>query len=188
MITETGYRFTATDADGGNPILSVSDNLNRFEIDSKGYLQVRKGSIFDVAGHITLTISAADTDMGEGSSPDATQEVIIVIDIVNKHAPEITVRGTSVLTIDEGDIGTDTDTGFRLTAFDDDGGNPTWEFSDHRFQIANGKLLIKEGSRFDYEHEDIDESGAFTLTVTAVDSGIGVGTSWECERNSENQI
>ena len=106
---------------------------------------------------------------------------------MNDHIPEIIVEDNSDLTIDEGHISADTDTGITLAVDDADGGTLTWTLSDARFQVANGKLEIVSGSSFDYEDAEIDGSGEFTLTVTAVDSGIGSGTSWQCERNGKNQ-
>ena len=112
----------------------------------------------------------------------------ITFDNKNDNAPAINVDDGSALTIDEGHISADTDTGITLAADDADGGTPTWILSDARFQVANGKLEIVSGSSFDYEDVEIDSSGEFTLTVTATDTGVGSGTfPRKCDRNRENQ-
>ena len=95
--TNTGYRYTASDADGGTSTLSVSgDPQNRFAIDASGNLQIKAGSEFDYENPadrtITLTITATDSGVGAGSSPAAaTQEVTITFGDAN-DAPTATPR------------------------------------------------------------------------------------------------
>ena len=92
--TNTGYRYRASDADGGASALSVSgDPQNRFAIDASGNLQIKAGSTFDYETPadraITLTITATDSGVGSGNPPAAaTHEVIITFGDVNEAPPE----------------------------------------------------------------------------------------------------
>ena len=102
--TNTGYRYTASDADGGAPALSVSgDPQNRFAIDASGNLQIKAGSEFNYEslgeGAITLTITATDSGVGSGSqTTTATETVTITFEDVNE-APTATPK-TGLSTID----------------------------------------------------------------------------------------
>ena len=92
--TNTGYRYTASDADGGTSTLRVSgDPQNRFAIDASGNLQIKAGAEFDYETPadraITLTITATDSGVGSGNPPvAATHEVIITFGDVNEAPPE----------------------------------------------------------------------------------------------------
>ena len=95
--TDTGYSYTANDADGGTSTLSLSgDPQNRFAIDASGKLQIKAGAEFDYETPadraITLTITATDSGVGSGISPAAaTQEVIITFGDAN-DAPTATPK------------------------------------------------------------------------------------------------
>ena len=96
--TNTGYSYTATDADGGSTVLSVTGD-SRFEIVS-GDLRIKAGSVFDYETSsdrsITLTINAADSGTGSGAAPGAgTRQVTITIGNVNDSNPVITSGGTA---------------------------------------------------------------------------------------------
>ena len=102
--TNTGYRYTASDADGGAPALSVSgDPQNRFALDASGNLQIKAGATFDYETPadraITLTITATDSGVGSGSQTTTdTETVTINFEDVNE-APTATPK-TGLSTID----------------------------------------------------------------------------------------
>ena len=175
--TNTGYSYSATDADGGTPALSVSGDT-RFEIVG-GVLRIKAGSSFDYETaadrSIDLTVTAADTGTGSGTSPGkGTDTVTITFGNVNDTVPVITRTGTQA-TLNEGSFASATNTGYSYSATDADGGTPALSVSgDNRFEIVGGVLRIKAGSSFDYETA-ADRS--IDLTVTAADTGTGTGTS-----------
>ena len=180
--TNTGYRYTASDADGGTSRLTLSgDPRERFQIDTNGNLQIKANSEFDYENpddsSITLTITAADSGVGSGNQPiNTTETVTIRLRNINDNPPVITQSGRQV-PLDEGTFSSDTNTGYRYTVSDADGGTSTLSVSgdpQNRFAIdASGDLQIKAGSEFNYE--SLDE-GAITLTITATDSGVGPGS------------
>ena len=180
--TNTRYRYTASDADGGTPALSVSgDPRERFQIDTNGNLQIKANSEFDYENpddsSITLTITAADSGVGSGNQPiNTTETVTIRLRNINDNPPVITQSGRQV-PLDEGTFSSDTNTGYSYTVSDADGVTSTLRVSgdpQNRFAIdASGNLQIKAGSEFNYE--SLDE-GAITLTITATDSGVGPGS------------
>ena len=180
--TNTRYRYTASDADGGTSRLTLSgDPQERFQIDTNGNLQIKANSEFDYENpddrSITLTITAADSGVGSGNQPiNTTETVIIRLRNINDNPPVITQSGRQV-PLDEGTFSSDTNTGYSYTVSDADGVTSTLSVSgdlQNRFAIdASGNLHIKAGSEFNYE--SLDE-GAITLTITATDSGVGPGS------------
>jgi hypothetical protein len=72
VATDTGYVFSITDADGGTPVVTVSDT--RFEVDGSGNLRIIAGQTIDYSslnnGVLELTITATDDSTGAGSTPD----------------------------------------------------------------------------------------------------------------------
>ena len=180
--TNTRYRYTASDADGGTSGLTLSgDPRERFQIDTNGNLQIKANSEFDYENpddsSITLTITAADSGVGSGNQPiNTTETVTIRLRNINDNPPVITQSGRQV-PLDEGTFSSDTNTGYRYTVSDADGVTSTLSVSgdpQNRFAIdASGNLQIKAGSEFNYE--SLDE-GAITLTITATDSGVGPGS------------
>ena len=176
--TNTGYRYVASDADGGIARLTLSGD-NRFQLDEIGNLQIVAGSEFDRENPANrLTITALDSD--EGSRSQAlfdVEAVTIVFGNVNDNSPVITRSGIQQSTLNEGRYAINTDTGYRYTASDADGGTPVLSVSgdpQERFEFdANGNLQIVAGAVFDYENP-ADRS--ITLTITATDSGMGSGT------------
>ena len=180
--TNTRYRYTASDADGGTSRLTLSgDPRERFQIDTNGNLQIKANSEFDYENpddsSITLTITAADSGVGSGNQPiNTTETVTIRLRNINDNPPVITQSGRQV-PLDEGTFSSDTNTGYRYTVSDADGVTSTLSVSgdpQNRFAIdASGNLQIKAGSEFNYE--SLDE-GAITLTITATDSGVGPGS------------
>ena len=180
--TNTRYRYTASDADGGTSRLTLSgDPRERFQIDTNGNLQIKANSEFDYENpddsSITLTITAADSGVGSGNQPiNTTETVTIRLRNINDNPPVITQSGRQV-PLDEGTFSSDTNTGYSYTVSDADGVTSTLSVSgdpQNRFAIdASGNLQIKAGSEFNYE--SLDE-GAITLTITATDSGVGPGS------------
>ena len=180
--TNTRYRYTASDADGGTSRLTLSgDPRERFQIDTNGNLQIKANSEFDYETPadraITLTITAADSGVGSGDQPiNTTETVTIRLRNINDNPPVITQSGRQV-PLDEGTFSSDTNTGYSYTVSDADGVTSTLSVSgdpQNRFAIdASGNLQIKAGSEFNYE--SLDE-GAITLTITATDSGVGPGS------------
>jgi hypothetical protein len=81
--TDTGYTITATDADGGKPLLTLSgDDMNRFELGADGTLWIKANSVFTEESltrwAVELTVTAADTGMGTGDSPGDTPMTVVV--------------------------------------------------------------------------------------------------------------
>ena len=182
--TDTGYRYTASDADGGTSGLTLSgDPRERFQIDTNGNLQIKANSEFDYENpddsSITLTITAADSGVGSGNQLiNTTETVTIRLRNINDNPPVITQSGRQV-PLDEGTFSSDTNTGYSYTVSDADTPRalliPRVSGDlQNRFAIdASGNLQIKAGSEFNYE--SLDE-GAITLTITATDSGVGPGS------------
>ncbi len=181
VATNTGHVYTASDRDGGTPVLTVSDD--RFEIHSDGSLRIKAGQSFDYETmsdrSIDLVITAADSGVGiaEGTAPAAvTETVTITISNANDHAPEITMAGTQ-MTLNEGTFSSATSTGLTFTASDADGGTPSLSLtasSDSRFELVGGDLRIKAGQSFDYTNT-ADRS--IDVVIMATDDGTGSGTA-----------
>jgi hypothetical protein len=166
----TGYSYSATDIDGGLPVLSVSgDPHDRFEM-SDEILRIKSGSVFDydtlTDRSITLTITATDTQ----GIQNATDTVTITFSDVLLDNPPVISRTTSSVNLNEGIYTQTTNTGFRYTASDADGKTPVLSVSGDiwdRFELdGNGNLQIKANTSFDYETV-ADRS--ITLTITATD-------------------
>ena len=180
--TNTRYRYTASDADGGTSRLTLSgDPRERFQIDTNGNLQIKANSEFDYENpddsSITLTITAADSGVGSGNQPISTTETVTIrLRNINDNPPVITQSGRQV-PLDEGTFSSDTNTGYSYTVSDADGVTSTLSVSgdlQNRFAIdASGNLQIKAGSEFNYE---TPADRAITLTITATDSGVGPGS------------
>ena len=155
--TNTGYSYTATDADGGSAVLTVTGDT-RFEIVS-GNLRIKAGSVFDYETStdrsITLTINAADSGTGSGVAPGAgTRQVTITIGNVNDNDPVITSSAAGA-SRDEGvQISTstvvyDADGTFDLTSI-------TWSLRDddaNLFDIdsSTGEVTFKVATTPDHE-------------------------------------
>jgi hypothetical protein len=168
--TFTGYQFLANHPDSRKEvILSVSgDSKDRFEI-VRGFLRIKSNSTFDyetVADRsITLTITATDPN----GIQDSTATVTITFDDVLKdNAPVIARTGTPTA-FTEGEFTQDTNTGYRYTATDADGGIPALSVlgdPQQRFKLnGNGNLQIKANSSFDYETV-ADRSIILTIKAT----------------------
>ena len=176
--TDTGYSYVAVDADGGDPVLTVSGD-DRFVI-ADGLLQIKAGSRFDYENladrSIDLTITAGDTGLGSGSSPGNTSETVtIIFDNKNDNKPVLSRKG-ELINLTERTFQEVTNTGFTYTASDSDGGKPTFSLSGggNRFQIVGGVLQIKAGAKFDYENL---ADRFITIAIFANDSGVGSGPS-----------
>ena len=104
---DTGYSYTASDADGGTSTLRVSgDPQDRFEIDADGNLRIKVDSTFDYEipadRSITLTITATDSGVGSGNQPiNATDIVTITFTNLYDEPVVITPSGAPV-PLDEG--------------------------------------------------------------------------------------
>ena len=158
--TNTRYRYTASDADGGTSVLRVSGD-DRFQLDASGILQIKAGSTFDYQVRadrsITLTITAADSGIGSGNQPaDATETVTITFRSITSRTV-ITPSGEQV-PLDEGTFSNDTNTGYSFTVIGTDNPHPSQLIlrvsgdALDRFQFdRDGNLQIKAGSSFDYE-------------------------------------
>ena len=150
-----------------------------FEIrnDDELWLVVQEGETLDyestpsLAGEVTVPRTSSNPLGGGG-----TTRTRIAVNNVNDNVPVITESGTQV-PLDEGTFSIYTNTGYRYTASDPDGGTSPLILSgdpQDRFLLdASGNLQIKAGSTFDYE--SLNEGG-ITLTITATDSGVGSGT------------
>ena len=171
---DTGYSYTASDADGGTSTLRVSgDPQDRFEIDADGNLRIKVDSTFDYEipadRSITLTITATDSGVGSGNQPiNATDIVTITFTNLYDEPVVITPSGAPV-PLDEGLYSIDTDTGYRYVASDADDPDQTISLTVtgdplNRFQLdRDGNLQIKAGSSFDYE---TPEGRAINLGIT----------------------
>ena len=90
--TDTGYRVSATDADGLGGLTFFADD-SRFEIDSDGRLLIVAGSSFDHEsgeGPVTLTVGVAD-----GADHADSADVTVVFGDVNDTAPDFAATGTA---------------------------------------------------------------------------------------------
>ncbi len=91
--------------------------------------------------------------------------------IFNISRPVINIPDTQLI-LNEGLIVKGTDTGYRITASDPDGGTPVVSVSDTRFEIdENNRLIFAEDVNIDFEMPD---ERTITLLVKADDSGVGI--------------
>ena len=168
------------DADGPPHRLEVrGDNTGFFEIRNEDelWLVVNTGETLDYETTRTLAVQ-----VGVSGDIDITPvNITVAVNNLNDNAPVISLEGGQNQVqnpLDEGLYSIDTDTGYRYTASDADGGTSTLRVSgddQDRFRFdASGKLQIKAGAEFDYE---TPADRAITLTITATDSGVGLGSS-----------
>ncbi len=166
------------DADGPPHRLEVrGDNTGLFEIRNEDelWLVVDTGETLDYETTPALAVQVGVS----GDSTITPVNISVVVNNVNDNAPVISLKGGQNQVqnpLDEGLYSIDTDTGYRYTANDADGGTSTLSLSgdaQDRFEIdVDGNLQIKADAEFDYE-TPVDR--AITLTITAVDSGEGSG-------------
>ena len=169
-----------TDTDGPPHRLEVrGDNTGFFEIrdDDELWLVVNTGETLDYETTPALAVQVGVS----GDSTITPVNITVRVNNVNDNAPVISLEGGQNQVqnpLDEGLYSIDTDTGYRYTANDADGGTSTLSLSgdpQNRFAIdASGNLQIKAGSEFNYE---TPADRAITLTITATDSGVGSGSS-----------
>ena len=170
----TGYNYTASDADGGTSTLHVSgDPQDRFEIDADGNLRIKVDSTFDYEvpadRSITLTITATDSGVGSGNQPINATDIVTITFTNLGDEPVVITRSGAPVPLDEGLYSIDTDTGYRYVASDPDNPGQTISLTvtgdpQDRFQIdRDGNLQIKAGSSFDYE---TPEDRAINLGIT----------------------
>ena len=165
-----------TDADGAPHGLVVGGtNAGFFEIRNRElWLVLDEGATLDYETTPTLTVHVEVA----GANPAVrTGDITVRVNNVNDNLPIIEQLGSQI-PLNEGTFpNTPTNTGYRYTASDADGGTSRLTLSGdprERFQIdTNGNLQIKANSEFDYENPD---DSSITLTITAADSGVGPGS------------
>ena len=150
---DTGYRYTASDPDGGTSTLSVSgDSEDRFYLDAIGDLRIKPRSMFDYENpddrSITLTITAADSGVGSGNQPiNATETVTIIFRKIDARPTEIALAaGSRTVLANSEDVTNGIKIG-DITITDIDGyGRYSDLFllgaDDHRFDLRNSDTEI----------------------------------------------
>ena len=90
----------------------------------------------------------------------------MTINVTNvNEPPSLTLTGSQTLQLDEG-TSTSADTGIEVAVTDPDAGDEiSYEVSDARFEVVDGKLRVKAGKTFDFESES-----KVDLTIIARDS------------------
>ena len=154
----TGIQVIAADPDKDDLTFTLSDD--RFEIRDR-QIAVKEGKDFDFESEpsITLEVTASDPD---GLS--YSQSVTINVTNVNEP-PSLTLTGSQTLRLDEG-TSTSVNTGIKVAVTDPDAGDEiSYEVSDTRFEVVDGKLRVKAGQTFDFESES-----KVDLTIIARDS------------------
>ena len=177
--TDTGFIFSANDPDASSSFTWVISDTVNFKLQSTltgGKLQIKSGTTFDYEQgrtHNNHLILITVTDNGTPGLTD-THQVRVRIRNTN-DTPSISMTGTQNI-INEGSIASDTNTGIRLSASDQDQNQTyAWVVSDTtRFQLSSPSgrgprdLQIKSGTSFDY---DTTADRSITITITVTDSG-----------------
>ena len=134
----TGIQVIAVDPDGDELQFSVNDD--RFEVRDK-QIFVKSGSSFDFETEPSITLEVTASDPGGLSY---SSSVSIAVTNVNEP-PSLTLAGSQTLQLQEG-ISASADTGIEVAATDPDSGDEiTYDVSDARFEVADGKLRVKAG-------------------------------------------
>jgi hypothetical protein len=135
----------------------------RFEIADHGQIRLRQGVFLDheSASKITFTVTATDASI----LYHKTTFVIDVLD-VNEAPSALTLSGTSVRENDKGAV-------IGVLGWSDPDKNEVlrYSLSDNRFDVVDGKLVLKAGIALDFESQ-----AAIPLSITATDKG-GLTTS-----------
>ena len=166
-VTDTGYRFRATDVDSDNITFSVSDN--RFLVNPAGSLQMKANAIFeyDVISERNLAVTVTASD-GRNT---ATNVVTLRFNNI-EEPPAFEQSGSSTLPESTNATGyqINTFTGINLRVFDPEGTSLTIVYSDDKFfvDLAQRRLMVRANTILDYENP---EQRSFTLTITASSNG-----------------
>ncbi len=167
----TGYRATATDADGTTPTYSLTGGLDQaaFNIDNNtGELNFQVAADFETASDN----DANNTYLVEISATDGTktvaQEVIVTIINTNDNPPVFN-SGTAI-SVEENQ----TATGYRATATDADGTTPTYSLTggldQAKFSIDSNSGLLSFQAAADFEvAADSDANNTYLLEISATD-------------------
>jgi hypothetical protein len=143
--------------------VSYTIDDQRFEIADHGQIRLRQGVFLDheSASKITFTVTATDSSILHHK----TTFVIDVLD-VNEAPGALTLSGTSVRENDKGAV-------IGVLGWSDPDKNEVlrYSLSDNRFDVVDGKLVLKAGIALDFESQ-----AAIPLSVTATDKG-GLTTS-----------
>ena len=117
-------------------------------VESTGVVTFKVSPDYETQSEYSFDVIAT-TD--QPSTVSATRSVELFIRDVN-DAPDITVSGTQN-TITEGTLTADSDTGFVVSASDQDGDTYTYTVDDSRFElrVSDNHLIAKDGAVFDYE-------------------------------------
>ena len=153
---ETGYQVTFADADGGVPVVTVSDA--RFAVKEDGHLVIKKDSIFDFETEPNVVVTITVVDTGEGGTALAGQDIsvtqtitISITDVFETtFPPNISLSETSV-DWTEGQQYLSVNSIARVSVLN--GVNYDLTVNDERFIITNGLLFLRENAVFDFETE-----------------------------------
>jgi len=154
-----GIGVIAADPDGDDLTFTVSDD--RFDVQD-GQLVVRQDQTFDFETEPSITLTVTALDPG---GLEFAQTVSIAITNVNER-PAMSFTGDQTLMLNEG-RSVAAELGIGVITIDPDAEDSvTYTLSDDRFEIVDGRLMVKDGQTFDFESEPFID-----LTVTATDSG-----------------
>ena len=163
--TNTGYSYSAIDAENHTISFSVSDPT-RFGIASTG------GALF-VKANVSIDFEATPTALVTVYANDGFDAVanVVMIRFGNvDEGPVIMQSGTANLS-ESASTGYSslTDTGIDIVATDQDqGDSPTLSVADNRFTLINNDLQVKRGVTLDFENE---EDRTIGVLITASSNG-----------------